>query len=67
MIDSKNTPIHQRYSLTVTEAAEYFGIGEKKLREISSGDSCPFVLWVGNKRLIKRRALEKYLDSAYSI
>jgi len=29
--------------------------------------NCPFVLWNGNKRLIKRKILEKYLESAYSI
>lgn len=26
-----------------------------------------FVLWIGSKRLIKRRRLDEYLDKAYSI
>lgn len=57
----------QKYALTVEEAAEYFNIGQSKLREISRAKDCPFVLWVGNKRLIKRVACERFLNNVYSI
>ncbi|MEF2817230.1 MAG: excisionase, partial [Ruminococcus sp.] len=30
-------------------------------------ERCPFVLWVGNKRLIKRRQFDEYMSRAYSI
>ena len=30
-------------------------------------ERCQFVLWIGSKRLIKRRRLDEYLDKAYSI
>lgn len=53
--------------LTVDEAAAYFNIGTKKLRELIDNENCEFVLHVGNKRLIKRRLFEKFLDQAYSI
>ncbi|MFR5109259.1 MAG: excisionase, partial [Coprococcus comes] len=53
--------------LTVEEAAAYCGIGSRKLREMSDSEFCPFVLWNGSKRLIKRRKLDEYLDNAYSI
>ena len=43
------------------------GIGINKLRDLTNEESCPFVLWNGSKRLIKRKALEKYLETAYSI
>jgi excisionase family DNA binding protein len=49
------------------EAAAYCGIGINKLREITNEERCNFVLWVGNKRLIKRRRLDAYLDEVYSI
>ncbi|MCX4318086.1 MAG: excisionase, partial [Lachnospiraceae bacterium] len=52
---------------TLEESAAYFGIGVNKLREMSNAENCAYVLWVGNKRLIKRKLLEKYLASAYSI
>ena len=63
----KKVPIWEKANLTIEEAAAYFGIGENKLRSMTSGEDCTFVLWVGNKRLIKRRKFEKYLEDQYSI
>lgn len=60
-------PIWEKTNLTLAEAAAYSGIGINKLREITNRESCPFVLWVGTKRLLKRKGLDKYLESAYSI
>ena len=60
-------PIHEKSNLTLEEAAAYFGIGVNKLRELTESSSCTFVLWVGSKRLIKRKKLEEYLEKAYSI
>lgn len=60
-------PIWEKSNLTLEEAAAYFNVGVNKLREISNADDCPFVLWVGNKRLIKRKALEKCFESLFSI
>ena len=59
-------PIWKKSNLTVEEAAAYCGIGPRKLREMSDSEFCPFVLWNGSKRLIKRRKLDEYLDNAYS-
>ena len=56
-----------KYALTIEEAVSYFGIGESKLRAMTSEDNCPFVLWNGTKRLIKREQLERYLDKSFSI
>ena len=60
-------PIWKKSNLTLEEAAEYSGIGINKLKEISNDDRCPFVLWVGSKRLLKRRLLDEYLEKMYSI
>lgn len=49
-------------NLTLTEAAEYFNIGKHKLREITNNHKCNFVLFIGTKRLIKRKEFEKYLE-----
>lgn len=59
--------IAEKSLLTLEEAAGYFNIGINKLRELTGDDHCPFVIWNGNKRLIKRRALEEYLYHQYSI
>lgn len=60
-------PVWQKSFLTLEEAAAYFGVGINKLREISDSDNCDFVLWVGRKRLIKRKECLDYLSKAYSI
>ena len=61
------TPIWEKTTLTLEEAASLTGIGINKLRELSNSENCNFVLWNGTKRLIKRTRLEEYLDSAFSI
>ena len=63
----KDVPIWEKSNLTLEEAAAYSGIGINKLRTLSDGEHCQFVLWIGSKRLIKRRRLDEYLDKAYSI
>ncbi|MFR8294665.1 MAG: excisionase [Ruminococcus sp.] len=47
----------QKQNLTIEEAAVYSNIGQHKLRELTADERCPFVLWVGNKRLIKAQAV----------
>ena len=58
-------PIWKRYVLTITEAAEYYHIGENKLRMIA--DEHPetdFIIMNGNRILIKRQKFEEFLDHA---
>lgn len=63
----REVPIWEKSNLTLEEAAAYSGIGTAKLRQLTDEDNCDFVLWNGNKRLIKRRLLDKYLESEFSI
>lgn len=63
----QSIPIWEKTNLTLEEAAAYSNIGINKLREITNAEDCPFVLWVGNKRLIKRRQFDAYLNRTYSI
>ena len=60
-------PIWEKSNLTLEEASAYFGIGINKLRQITDDKNCRFVLWCGSKRLIKRKALDEYLEKTYSI
>lgn len=60
-------PIWEKANLTFEEAAAYFGIGINRLRDLASNDYCPYVWWIGSKRLIKRRAFERYLETAFSV
>lgn len=63
-VSSVDVPLGEKVLLTVEEAAALTGLGENKIRKISEGDKCPFVLWNGNKRMLKREALVKYLNKA---
>ena len=63
----KEVPIWEKSNLTSEEAAAYSGIGINKLRDLTSEQNCQFVLWVGSKRLIKRRLFDKFIEQEYSI
>lgn len=60
-------PVWEKSNLTLEEAAAYFNIGVNKLCTLTDDKNCTFVLWVGTKRLIKKAALENYLNKQYSI
>lgn len=63
----KEVPIWEKTHLTLEEASALTGIGMNKMREITNDEHCKFVLWVGSKRLIKRKLLDEYLESCDSI
>lgn len=56
-------PWWMKYTLTIEEASEYFGIGNKTLRRfIKEHRDADFIIQNGAKIQIKRKAFEKYLD-----
>lgn len=63
----KDVAIADKALLTLEEAAKYFNIGINKLRIMTNEENCPYVVWNGSKRLIKRKLFEEYLYSSYSI
>lgn len=63
----QNVLIWEKSNLTLEEAAAYSNIGINRLREITNSQNCPFVLWVGNKRLIKRKQFDAYINRSFSI
>ncbi len=58
-------PVWKRYALTIEEAANYYHIGENKLRMIADEHpEADFIIMNGNRILIKRQRFEDYLDHA---
>ena len=51
-------PIHLKITLTIREAAEYSNIGINKIDSMLRAPNCPFVLFVGSKKLVKRKEFE---------
>lgn len=60
-------PIWNKLALTKEEAAEYSHIGINKLEELLKIPNCPFVLYVGKKKLIKRKQFEDYIAACIEI
>lgn len=59
--------IKDKVTLTVTEAAEYSNIGINKLESLLRSPRCPFVLYVGKKKLVKRKEFEKFISDNIEI
>ena len=38
-----------------------------KLYDLTEAEDCPFVLWIGSRRLIKRKTFDEYIEKMYSI
>ena len=63
----REVPIWERSLLTIYEAADYTGIGVNRLRFLTSNRNCDLVIWVGNRRMFKRKKLDEYLENASTI
>ena len=66
--DKQTLPWWQKYTLTLNEASEYFGIGYKKLHGfVQQHPDEDFILWNGNRAQIKRELFEKYMDGQMNV
>jgi len=63
MRDSESVPIHLKLTLSIKEASEYSNIGINKIDAMLKQPHCPFVLYVGSKKLVKRKEFEAYISS----
>ena len=65
--DDLYVPSWEKRNLTIGEAESFYGIGRDKLLELTADSRCPFVLWVGNRRLIKRKQFEAHIGRIRSL
>ena len=63
----KFLPIDRKMLLSIREAAEYSNIGINKIDEMLKQPNCPFVLYVGTKKLVKRKAFEEFIEGRVAI
>lgn len=54
-------------TLTIREVAEYSNIGINKIDTMLEQPNCPFVLYIGTRKLVKRREFKKYIQRELSI
>lgn len=62
-----SVPIHLKAALTIREAAAYTNIGINKIDALLRSPNCPFVLFVGTKKLVKRREFEQFISNRVMI
>ena len=60
-------PLWHKSTLSLEEATAYTGIGKHKLSERADDPDCEFILWVGRKRLFKRKRLDEYIERTFSV
>ena len=65
--DIEKVPIHLKTTLTIREAAEYSNIGINKIDSLLRSPNCPFVLFVGSKKLVKRKEFEQFISNKLMI
>lgn len=63
----EHVPIKDKLNLTIEEAAAYSGIGMNRIEGLIKDPKCPFVLYVGRKRLIKRKQFEKFIENTLEL
>lgn len=63
----EQVPIPQKLTLTIREAAEYSNIGINKIDSMLRTPNCPFVLYVGAKKLVKRQEFEEFIRMQVAI
>lgn len=62
-----NIPLWEKTTLTIEEAAEYSNIGQNKISALLKKPRCPFVLYVGKKKLVKRKEFEQFIDNSIEL
>lgn len=66
-MEAEMVPIHLKMVLTIREAAEYSNIGINKIDALLKQPNCPFVLYVGTRKLVKRKEFEEYIRNKMAI
>lgn len=70
MTEAKKTlemPFWYKLNLTIREAAAYSNIGINRIEELLKQPKCNFVLFVGNKKLVKRKEFEQYISKSLEV
>lgn len=63
-----DVPTYLKFTIGIDEAAEYYGIGEKKLRQIVyEHPDGEFYLEVGRRVLLKRQKFEEFLNQSTTL
>lgn len=57
--------LNNKYMLSLKEAADYYGLGVKKMRRIAENGKGYFSIFNGNRWIIVRHKFEEYIEQYY--
>lgn len=60
--EKRETPLCEKILLTKSQAAELSGLGKQRINSIVAENKDNMIVYNGNRVMIKRRKLEKYLE-----
>ena len=66
-MEKMKLPYNQRLCISIEEAAEYSNIGQNRISEMLRMPRCPFVLYVGKKKLVKRKEFERFIEDSIEL
>lgn len=66
-MENKYVPLWEKANLTIEEAAKFSNIGQNKISELLKMPRCPFVLYVGKKKLVKRKEFERFMEDSVEL
>lgn len=64
---SVRVPIFRKVALTIKEAAAYSNIGMNRIDAMLRSPDCSFVLFVGKKKLVKRKEFEEFIHNQVDV
>ena len=67
MIHRIYVAICEKVALRIEEVAEYSNIGQNRISSLLKEPRCPFVLYVGTKKLVKRKKFKKFISENIEI
>ena len=59
--------IRDKVALTIPEAAAYSNIGQNRIEKLLKTPNCPFALFVGAKKLVKRSEFDKFISQTLEL
>lgn len=66
--NGREIPFWEKWTLSINEASEYFGIGQQRIRKLIDENSIPdCILYIGSHVRIKRIKFEQFLDEIDTI
>lgn len=64
---NETVPIYRKLTLTIPEASEYSNIGQNKISDLLKMPRCTFVIYVGKKKLVKRKEFEDFISKSVEL